>query len=85
MVLEDNDAVIHMIMKGRTNRMRHVPRTHRIDLDWLFDLMREDSSLKLKYKNTKSQVADIFTKGLWRFKSRVKQFRICAFSRDYGA
>ena len=38
-VLEDNDAVIKMSMKGRTNRMRHVPRTHRIDLDWLFDVM----------------------------------------------
>jgi hypothetical protein len=64
-VLEDNDAVIKMIMKGRTNRMRHVPRTHRIDLDWLFDVMREDSGLKLKYINTKDQVADIFTKGLF--------------------
>ena len=52
-VLEDNDAVIKMIVKGRTNRMRHVPRTHRIDLDWLFDVMREDPGLKLKYINTK--------------------------------
>jgi hypothetical protein len=64
-VLEDNDAVIKMIMKGRTNRMRHVPRTHRIDLDWLFDVMREDPGIKLKYINTKNQVADIFTKGLF--------------------
>ena len=39
-VLEDNDAVIKRIMKGRTNRVRHVPRTHRIDLDWLIDVMR---------------------------------------------
>ena len=45
-VLEDNDAVIKMIMKDRTNRMRHVPRTHRIDLDWLFDVMREDPGIK---------------------------------------
>jgi len=64
-VLEDNDAVIKMIKKGRTNKLRHVPRTHRIDLDWLFTVMREDPGLKLKYINTKDQVADLFTKGLF--------------------
>jgi len=62
-VLEDNDAVIKMLIKGRTDKMRHVSRTHRIDLDWLFDVMRNDPGLRIKYINTKSQVADMFTKG----------------------
>ena len=54
-----------MIKKGRTNKLRHVPRTHRIDLDWLFYILREDPGLKIKYISTKDQVADIFTKGLF--------------------
>ena len=36
-VFEDNEAVIKMIFKGRSPSMRHVSRTHRVALDWLFD------------------------------------------------
>ena len=34
---EDNEAVIKMIIKGRSPTMRHLSRTHRIALDWFFD------------------------------------------------
>ena len=64
-VFEDNDAVIKMIKKGRTDKLRHCPRTHRINLDWLFFLLRADKAINIKYINTKHQVADIFTKGLF--------------------
>ena len=33
-VFEDNQAVIKMIIKGRSPTMRHVSRTHRVVLDW---------------------------------------------------
>ena len=36
-ICEDNEAVIKMIIKGRSLTMRHVSRTHRVALDWLFD------------------------------------------------
>ena len=36
-VLEDNDAVIHMCVKARAPKLRHLARTIRIDLDWLFE------------------------------------------------
>ena len=36
-VFEDNDAVIKMIMNGPSPTLRHVSRTHRVNLDWLFD------------------------------------------------
>ena len=36
-VFEDNEAVIKMIIKGRSPSMRHVSRTRRVALDWLFD------------------------------------------------
>ena len=32
-LFEDNEAVIKMIIKGRSPRMRHVSRTHRVALD----------------------------------------------------
>ena len=34
-VFEDNEAVIKMVIKGRSPTMRHVSRTHRVALDWL--------------------------------------------------
>ena len=36
-VFEDNEAVIKMIIEGRSPTMRHVSRPHRVALDWLFD------------------------------------------------
>ena len=33
-VFEDDEAVIKMILKGRSPTMRHVSRTHRVALDW---------------------------------------------------
>ena len=41
-VFEDNEGVIKMIMKGRSPTMRHVSRTHRVALDWLFDRINLD-------------------------------------------
>ena len=41
-VSEDNEAVIKMIMKGRSPTMRHVSRSHRVALDWLFDRINLD-------------------------------------------
>ena len=62
-VFEDNEAVIKMIMKGRSPTMRHVSRTHRVALDWLFDRINLDSKIQIKYIDTKNQLADILTKG----------------------
>ena len=42
-VFEDNEAVIKMIIKGRSPTMRHVSRTHRVALDWLFDRINLDT------------------------------------------
>ena len=62
-VFEDNEAVIKMIMKGRSPTMRHVARTHRVALDWLFDRINLDPKIQIKYIDTKNQLADILTKG----------------------
>ena len=62
-VFEDNEAVIKMIIKGRSPTMRHVSRTHGVALDWLFDRINLDSKIQIKYIDTKNQLADILTKG----------------------
>ena len=62
-VFEDNEAVIKMIIKGRRPTMRHVSRTHRVALDWLFDRMNLDTKIQIKYIDTKNQLAVILTTG----------------------
>ena len=61
-VFEDNEAVIKMIMKGRSPTMRHVSRTHRLALDWLFYRINLDPKIQIKYIDTKNQLADMLTK-----------------------
>ena len=43
--------------------MRHVSRTYRVALDWLFDRINLDPKIQIKYIDTKNQLADILTKG----------------------
>ena len=43
--------------------MRHVSRTHRVALDWLFHRINLDSKIQIKYLDTKNQLAGILTKG----------------------
>ena len=62
-VFEDKEAVIKMIIKGRSPTMRHVSRTHRVALDWLFERINLDPKIQIKYIDTKNQLAVILTKG----------------------
>ena len=62
-VFEDSEAVIKTIIKRRSPTMRHVSRTHRVALDWLFDRINLDPKIQIKYIDTKNQLADILTKG----------------------
>ena len=62
-IFEDNEAVIKMIIKGRSPTMRHVSRTHRVALDWLFDRINLDPKIQIKYIDTRNQLTDLLTKG----------------------
>ena len=82
-VFEDNEAVIKMIIKGRSPTMRHVSRTHRVALDWLFDRINLDPKIQIKYIDTKNQLADILTKGNFtrdEWNHLLKLFNISHFS-----
>ena len=43
--------------------MRHVSRTWRVAVDWLFDRINLDPRTQIKYVDTKNQLADILTQG----------------------
>ena len=62
-IFEDNEAVIKMIIKGRSPMMRHVSRTQRVELDRLFDRMNLDPKIHIKYVDTTNQLADLLTEG----------------------
>ena len=55
--------MIKMIIRGRSLTTRHISRTHRVALDWLFDRINLDPKIQIKYIDTKNQLADILTKG----------------------
>ena len=70
-VYEDNEAVIRKCIKGRSPNLRHVQSTHRANLDWLFQRIRKDKGIAMRYINTNWQIADMLTKGqltaqLWK-------------------
>ena len=55
-IFEDNEAVIKMIIKGRSPTTRHVSRTHSVALDWLFDRINLEPKIQIKYVDTKTNL-----------------------------
>ena len=62
-IAEDNEAVIKLVKKARSMALRHLPRTRRIDLHWLFEVCSHPRVM-MRYVNTKQQAADLMTKSL---------------------
>ena len=62
-IAEDNEAVIKIIEEARSMALRHLPRTHRIDVHWLFEVCA-NPQIRMLYVNTKQQIADLMTKSL---------------------
>ena len=54
-----------MVKKGRSPTMRHVSRTHRVSLDWLFERLdrKKYEGTRLRWVDTLNQIADIMSKG----------------------
>ena len=58
---EDNQAAIQVIKTGRNPTMRHLGRTHKIDIGWLRNVFAR-GLCSLGYCDTDKQAADMFTK-----------------------
>ena len=76
-IVEDNEAVIEMIIKGRSPTRRHVSRT--VAQDWLFDRINLDPKIQTRNIDTKHQLADTLIKGNFTRDERNKLF-ICLTS-----
>ena len=63
--------------------MRHVSRTQRVALDWLFDRIKLDPKIQIKYVDTKNQLAGVLTKGSFsrdEWNHLMCSFNIMSFS-----
>ena len=60
---EGSERKIKIIKKKGSAKLRHVTRTHKVNLAGTYDVF-EDPFIDIEYVNTKEQVADIFTKAL---------------------
>ena len=73
-VLEDNEALIKRIIKGRSPTMSPEPT----ELPgWLFDRINLDPKIQIKYIDTKNQLADMLTKGNFTRDNRLI-FCVCS-------
>ena len=62
-VMEDNQATIKVARAGFSAKLRHVQRTHAVNLSSLKEVLRFDG-VSIEYVDTKDQTADVFTKAL---------------------
>ena len=76
LIMEDNEAVIKILLKGRTNALRHLHRTHRINIDWMFEIIKHEHIL-IRYANTKYQLADICTKAFTKAEGWQRLMQMC--------
>lgn len=70
---EDNQAAIRIMESGKSNNIRHLARTHRVDLAWLHEQVVYGAAV-LRYCDSNKMAADIFTKA---FSSAEKWGDVC--------
>ena len=59
---EDNQATIQILTTGKNPTLRHLNRTHRVNIAWLHEVFTKLPEVKLEYCETDKQAADILTK-----------------------
>ena len=63
-VMEDNQAAIIVVKSGWSAKLRHIKRTHKVNLNRLSEIFADEEHYQLVYTDTNEQAADIFTKAL---------------------
>ena len=62
--MEDNQATIIVAESGWSPKLRHVLRSHQVDLGCLREEFADGSQISIEYVESAKQAADIFTKAL---------------------
>ena len=78
-IFEDDEAVIKMIIKGRSPTMRHVSPTHRVALDWLFHRINLDTKIKSDMLTPKTTSQTYWQRAISHVMSGII-FSICSVS-----
>jgi hypothetical protein len=71
---EDNQATIRIIESGKSPNLRHLNRTHRVNIAWLSEQFQK-KQFKMSYCKSEHMRADIFTKAFTnkdRFEAALK-------------
>ena len=53
---------MRILQTGRNPTLRHLGRTHRVDLAWLSDVFRFNDQVEIRYCVTSEMCEDMFTK-----------------------
>ena len=79
-VFEDNTAVVSIILKGYSNELRHLSKTHRIHVASTAETINNADDITVQHIETTQQKGDVFTKGLplskWRNALELLQFSL---------
>eukprot|EP00972_Heterocapsa_arctica_P015260 2248196-Heterocapsa_arctica.AAC.1 len=59
---EYNKATIQILQTGKNPTLRHLNRTHRVNVCWLSEVVNDLKDIDLVYCETDKLAADIFTK-----------------------
>ena len=78
---EDNSAVLAIISKGYSPQLRHLSKTHRINVASTCDVINDSTDVDASYIDTNSQRADIMTKGLSNQKW-LRALELLKFARE---
>lgn len=60
----DNTQAIAAVEGGYSQKLKHITRTHRVNIGFLHDLFCEGDNAEVEYCPSSEQEADIFTKCL---------------------
>ena len=62
-IMEDNQATIKVVRQGYSNKLRHIQRTHKVNLGSIKEVIDMDQ-VDIEYCKTDELAADVFTKAL---------------------
>ena len=65
---EDNQACIKIMLSGYSLALRHISKTHRINIAWLAERFADKDRFVIEHVRSEDQLADGLTKPLPRFK-----------------
>ena len=72
--LEDNQATLRIITTGKNQALRHVLRTHRVNVHWVSQVCREQP-IDLGACESHLMAGDMFYKVLWKLSEMVRGYK----------